>query len=65
MTLKQINNDNFKLSMKLDINYDLEYIEILVILDNLVNNKRQMRLFHGNKFKEAMSQYKHWETFIF
>lgn len=65
MTLKQINNDNFKLSIKLDINYELEYIEILVILDNMLNNKRQMRMFHGNEFKEALQQYKQWETFMF
>lgn len=65
MILKTVNNENFKLSMKLDINYKLEYIDILVILDNLQNNKRQMKLFHGNEFKEALNQYKLWETFIF
>ena len=65
MVLKTINNENFKLSMQLDINYELEYIEILVILDNMLNKKRQMRMFHGNEFKEAMKQYKQWETFIF
>lgn len=65
MVLKTVNNDNFKLSMQLDINYELEYINILVILDNLQNKKRQMRHFHGNEFKEALNQYKHWETFIF
>ena len=65
MVLKTINNENFNLSMKLDINYELEYINILVILDNLQNNKRQMKLFHGNEFKEALKQYNYWETFIF
>lgn len=65
MVLRTINNENFKLSIKLDINYKLEYIDILVILDNLQNNKRQMKLFHGNEFKEALNQYKLWENFIF
>ena len=65
MILKTTNNENFNLSMKLDINYDLEYIDILVILDNLQNKKRQMKLFHGNEFKDALNQYKLWKTFIF
>lgn len=65
MVLKTNNNENFKLSMQLDINYELEYIEILVILDNMLNKKRQMRIFHGNEFKEALNQYKLWEQFIF
>lgn len=65
MVLRTINNENFNLSIKLDINYKLEYIDILVILDNLQNNKRQMKLFHGNEFKEALNQYKLWENFIF
>ena len=65
MILKTNNNENFNLSIKLDINYDLKYIDILVILDNLQNNKRQTRVFHGNEFDEALKQYKLWETFIF
>ena len=65
MILKTKNNDNFKLTMKLEINYNLEYIEILVILDNLQNNKRQMKIFKANDFKDALSQYKQWELFIF
>ena len=65
MTLKTINNENFNLSMKLDINYDLKYINILIILDNLQNKKREMKIFKGNQLEEAMTQYKLWEEFIF
>ena len=65
MILKTKNNDNFKLTMKLEINYNLEYIEILVILDNLQNNKRQMKIFKANDFTAALTQYKQWEQFIF
>lgn len=65
MTLKTVNNENFKLSLKLDINYEIKYIEILVILDNTKNNKRQMKIFHGNEFEKALNQYKLWEQFIF
>ena len=65
MTIKTKNNDNFTLSMKLDINYDLGYIDILVILFNRGNMKKDMRLFHGNEFDKALQQYKLWEQFIF
>ena len=63
--LKTAANENFSLSIKLDINYELGYIDILVILDNLQNKKRQMKLFHGNEFKSALTQYEQWKTFIF
>lgn len=65
MTLKTENNKNFELSLIIDINYKNEYIEFLVILDNLHNNKREMKMFHGNEFKQALSQYRHWKNFIF
>ena len=65
MELRTAKNENFNLSMKLDINYELGYIDILVILDNLQNKKRQMKLFHGNEFKNALNQYEQWKTFIF
>lgn len=65
MILRVNNNDNFNLSLKLIINYELECIEILVILDNKLNKKRQMKQYHANEFKEALLQYKLWETFIF
>ena len=65
MMLKNCTNDNFSLSIKLDINYDLKYIDILVILDNLQNHKREMQLFHSNEFDKALQQYNYYKNFIF
>lgn len=65
MILKTVNNENFTLTLKLDVNYELKYIEILVILDNTINHKRQMKMYHGNEFDKALNQYKLCEQFIF
>ena len=65
MILRVNSNPNFKLELKLDIDYELKQINILVILDNLKNHKREMKLFKGNQLEEAMTQYKLWEEFIF
>lgn len=65
MILKTNSNPNFILSLKLDINYDNKYIDILVILENIKNHNKQMKLFHGNEFDKALSQYNQWEQFIF
>lgn len=65
MILKVNSNPNFKLVLKLDIDYELKQINILVILDNLKNHKREMKPFKGNQLEEAMTQYKLWEEFIF
>lgn len=65
MILKTKNNEHFNLSLKLDINYECEYIDILVILDNIKNSHRQMETFRGNEFTKALTQYKQWEQFIF
>ena len=50
MILKVNSNPNFKLSM---------------ILDNIKNNKRQMKTFKSNEFSDAINQYNQWEQFIF
>ena len=65
MILKTNSNPNFILSLKIDINYSLETVTFLVILDNLKNHKREMKTFHGNEFKQALEQYNHYEEFIF
>lgn len=67
MTLKSIDNDSFKLSVKINANLETEkeYIDIIVRLDNKVNGKGQMLLFRADDFKKAMAQYRQWEQFIF
>lgn len=65
MILKTNSNPNFILSMKLDIDWNLQCITILVILDNIKNHNRQMKTFKGNEFSDAISQYNQWEQFIF
>lgn len=65
MILKTNSNPNFILSLKLNIDYDLKNIDILVILDNIKNHKREMQVFKGNELEQALQQYNHYETFIF
>lgn len=64
MTLKVNSNPNFKLELKLDINYELEYINVLVELYNIKNHRVQLKQFHTD-FKAALEQYRRWEEFIF
>lgn len=61
MILKVNGDANFTLSLKLHIDYDLEYVNFLVILDNKIKNRRDMKQFHGNEFKEALKQYRYYE----
>ena len=65
MILKTNSNPNFVLSMKLDVDLEIQCISILVILDNIKNNKRQMKTFKGNELSAAIEQYNQWEQFIF
>ena len=64
MTLKTNSNPNFRLTLSLDVNYELEYINILVELFNIQNRRAQLKQFHGD-FKAALDQYRKWEEFIF
>ena len=65
MILKTNSNPNFILSMKLDIDWNLQCMTILVILNNTKNNKTQMKTFKGNELSDAINQYNQWEQFIF
>lgn len=64
MVLKTNSNPNFKLELKLDVNYELEYINVLVELMNLKNRRVQLKQFHTD-FKSALEQYRQWEEFVF
>ena len=65
MILINNHNKNFNLQLKLDISYEHETINILVILYNHLNNKKQMKFFPGADFSKALKQYKEWEQLIF
>ena len=65
MILKVNSNPNFTLTLKLDINYELETINILVILQNITNGKKEMQCFHGSELKKALARYRQYEQFIF
>ena len=65
MILKTNSNPNFILSLKLNIDYELKNIDILVILDNIKNHNRKMNVFRGNELEKALQQYNEYEQFIF
>lgn len=65
MIYKVNNNDFFNLSMKIEIHENLRQINVLVILDNKMNGKRDMRTYLAKDFTDALTQYNVWEKFFF
>lgn len=65
MILKVNSNPNFTLTLKLDIDYEIEAINILVILQNIKNGKKEMHCYHAGDFKKALARYRQYEEFIF
>lgn len=61
MILKVNDNANFNLSLKLNINYDMGYVEFCVILCNKINNRKQMKVFDANEFHHALNHYEQQE----
>lgn len=61
MILKTNTNDRFTLTMILNINYDLAYIEITVCLHNYIKHTCQTKRFPASKFDEALRYYKQQE----
>lgn len=61
MILKTNTNDRFSLTMNLNINYDLEYIEVTVCLRNHLKHTAQTKQFSADKFGEALRYYKQQE----
>ena len=64
MILKTNSNENFSLSMKLDINYKSKYIDVLVTFNNFIN-KSQLFNFHSDEFEKAIAKYSELEQMIF
>ena len=65
MILKVRDEEDFNLSMKLDIYYDLEYIEVIVKVWNKKAHKTIMKTFNANHFSEALAYYRRQEEFLF
>ena len=61
MLLKTNESCDFNLSMNLQINYDLEYIEITVTLRNKRKHTALMKQFPAKDFSQALSYYKQQE----
>ena len=61
MILKVNDNANFNLSLKLNINYDMGYVEFYVILYNKNNKRKQMQVFDADKFDRALKHYEQQE----
>lgn len=61
MILKGNTNDRFTLTMILNINYDLAYIEVAVCLRDYIKHTAQTKQFPASKFDEALRYYKQQE----
>lgn len=64
MILKVNDADDFNISMKLEINYDIPYMEILVIVRNKKAHTTKMRQFHCDQLKEALQYFEQTEAFL-
>ena len=62
MIVKSSSNDFFEVKLKLVLNYNLEYIECLVVLHNKFNNKKQLKQFEADKFRDALRYYTQQEA---
>lgn len=65
MILKVRDENGFNISMKLNINYDLGYIELTVNVRNDRANTLQTKTFSASRFSEALAYYRQAETFLF
>lgn len=65
MTLKANNTDLFNLSMNLNINYDLEYIEITVSFWDKEKHTITTKTFPASDFSAALKRYNEIEKFFF
>lgn len=65
MILKVRDEQDFNLSMKLIVNYELEYIEVSVSAWNKKAHTRTMKFFKANEFSDALATYRQQEKFLF
>ena len=65
MILKVRDEQDFNISMNLNINYELEYIELTVNVWNKKAHTQQTKTFTASRFSEALAYYRQQETFLF
>lgn len=61
MILKVNDTHDFNISMHLNINYDLEYIELTVNTWNKANHTTQTKRFAASEFSQALAYYNQQE----
>lgn len=65
MILKVRDEGDFNLSMRLNINYDMKYIEVTVYVQNKRAHTAITKNFDANKFSEALRYFEQQEAFLF
>lgn len=65
MILKTATNDYFDLTMKLNINWKDQYMDVVVSLHNKLTNKSDTKGFTAGNFSFAVEQYNRWLEFFF
>ena len=65
MLYKENNNEFFNLRMIIEIIENIKQVNILVILDNKINKKREMVANPARDFADALTRYNMWNNFLF
>lgn len=65
MILKVRDENGFNISLNLNINNELEYIELTVNVRNKKAHTKQTKTFSASRFSEALAYYRQQEVFLF
>ena len=65
MILKVRDEGDFNLSLRLNINYDMECIEVIVYVQNKRAHTAITKTYKANDFHEALSYFEQQERFLF
>lgn len=65
MILKVRDEGDFNLTMRLNINYDMEYIEVTVYVWNKKAHTTITKTFKADHFSEALRYFEQQEAFLF
>lgn len=65
MPLRSHHNDFYSLTMRLNVNDKLEYIEITVSFTNKANGKQKTKQFAASEFPKAIAYYNEIENIMF
>ena len=65
MILKVRDEQDFDISMNLNINYEQEYIELTINIWNKKAGTRQTKTFTASRFSEALAYYRKSEASLF